>query len=131
MQYNQLLIEEKRKLLTIMERKYVKLNFSKMVSIFENNLKNPRWMDIYILIYKCNLPQDIKAYDILLKKLSMPLMRFYFKDGDKRYIANVNERMISRYVWYLITKDMSEYYIETQFIPKKDYINRYIIIERG
>ena len=49
-QYNQLLIEEKRKLLAIMEKKYVKLDFTKMTAIFENNLDAPRWMDIYILI---------------------------------------------------------------------------------
>ena len=113
-----------------MEKKYVKLDYSKMTAVFENNLNAPRWMDIYTLIYKCNLPPDIKAYDILLKKLSTPLMRFYFKDGDKRYITNANERMITRYVWYLITKDTVEYYIETQFIPKKDYIKEILKFNR-
>lgn len=113
-----------------MQKEYVKLDFSKLNSIFECNLDNPRWMDIYILIYKCNLPPDIEAYDILLNKLASPVLRFYFKDGEKRYICNANDMMISRYVWYLITKDKTEFYMESQYVPKYDYIKEFLKFNR-
>lgn len=130
MRYKQLLIEEKRKLLTIMQKQYIELDFSKLSSIYESNLCEPRWMDIYTLIYKCNLPPDIKAYDILLNKLSTPILRFYFKDGDKRYICNAGELMVSRYVWYLITNDTTKYYMQSQYIPKNDYIKELLKFNR-
>lgn len=130
MQYTNLLIEEKRKLLTLVNKKFVKLDFSKVTSVLDNNMLEPRWMDVYILIYKCNLPPDIIAYNILLSKLSTPILRFYFKSEDKRYVANINEFMLSRYVWYLITNDKTEYSIETQFIPKKEYIKEILKFNR-
>lgn len=122
MQYEKLLIEEKGKLLNLVKKDFIKLDFSKVIAVLDNNLLQPLWMDIYILIYKCNLPADIQIYDIILKKLSTPTLRFYFKDNEKRYIANIDERMLSRYVWYHITGQKTEYYFETQYIPKKDYI---------
>lgn len=122
MRYKQLLIDEKRRLFNLIQKQYIELDFSKLTSILECNMYEPRWLEIYILIYKCNLPPDIKAYDILLNKLSSPILKFYFKDGDKRYVCNANESMLSRYVWYLITKDTTEYYMETQYVPKLDYI---------
>lgn len=130
MLYNQLLIEEKRKLLTLVKKKFIELDFSKVTAILDNNLYNTRWMDVYMLIYKCNLPPDIIIYDILLKKLSSPILRLYFKDCDKSYISNANEFMISRYVWYLITKDTTKYNIEVQFVPKKDYIKEILKFNR-
>ena len=130
MQYTSLLVEEKRKLLTLMKKKFVKLDFSKLTSVLDNNLYEPRWMDIYVLIYRSKLPADAIIYNILLEKLSAPILRFYFKDGDKRYITNANEFLISRYLWYLISKDETEYCIETQFIPKPEYIKEILKFKR-
>lgn len=122
MQYGQSLIEENRKIFTIIKEKYIEFDFSKLTSIYECNLNEPRWLDIYILIYKCNLPPDIKAYDILLKKLSRPVLRFGFKDGENNYVLEANELLLSRYVWYLITKDTTKYYMKSFFVPKRDYL---------
>lgn len=130
MQYNKLLIEEKRKLLNLVKRDFIKLDFSKVTAVLDNNLTEPLWMDVYILIYKCNLPPDIQIYDILLKKLSVPILRFYFKSGEKRYIANIDERMLERYIWYHITQENTEYYFETQYIPRKDYIKEILKFNR-
>lgn len=122
MQYNKLLLEEKGKLLNLINKKYIKLDFSKLTSIDENNLADPRWMDLYILIYKSGLTPDIKAYDILLKKLSTPILRFNFTDNDKSYVSNANMPAVDLYLWYLISKEPITYYAEVQFLPKKDYI---------
>lgn len=130
MQYEKLLLEEKRKLLNLVKKDFVKLDFSEVTAVLENSLLQPLWMDIYILIYKCNLPPDIQIYDIILKKLSTPILRFYFKDNEKRYIANVDERMLARYVWYHITDQKTKYYFETQYIPKKDYIKEILKFNR-
>ena len=53
MQCNTLLNDEKAKLLTLIKKKFVKLDFSKIISVVENNLNDPLWMDIYILIIIC------------------------------------------------------------------------------
>ncbi len=121
MQYDRMLLEEKGKLLPLIKKKYMELNFSDMAAILENNILEPLWMDVYILIYKCNFPPDIKTYDILLNKLSMPIFRVGFIHDNKMYVANINERMISRYVWYRITDDTTPYFIETQYLPKREY----------
>lgn len=130
MQYNRFLNEEKGKLLTLMNEKYIKLDFSKVLSIIDSNINEPLWMDIYILIYKCNLPPDIEAYDILLKKLSTPIVRFYMENDDKRYVATADERLINRFVWYLITGDLTEFYMRVKYIPKKDYVKELLKYSR-
>lgn len=122
MQYGKLLLEEKGKLVNLMNKKFIKLDFSKLTSIVESNLAEPRWMDLYILIYKSGLAPDIKAYDILLKKLSTPILKFSFSDGEKSYISNATLPAIDLYMWYLITGEATNYYAEVQFMPKKDYM---------
>ena len=78
MQYDKLLTLEKRKILNIVKHEYVKLDFSKLTGILDNNYKEPLWMDFSVLLYKMNIKNpDILAYDILLKKLSKPFIRFY------------------------------------------------------
>ena len=122
MQYGKLLLEEKGKILNLMNQKFIKLDFSKLTSVVENNLADPRWMDLYILIYKSGLAPDIKAYDILLKKLSTSILKFSFTDGDKTYISNATDVAIDLYLWYLITGEATCYEAKVQFLPKKDYM---------
>ncbi len=123
MEYDKLLKEEKRKITNLIKHEFVSLNFSNLKVILDNNYNEPRWMDVYILLYKAGLPEDIEAYDILLEKLSKPLLKFYFKsDDEKRYIVNANEKMMMEYVRYLITKEKTSYNFEAQFIPDKEYI---------
>lgn len=122
MQYSKLALEEKGKLLNLMSKKFIKLDFSKLTSVVENNLADPRWMDLYILIYKSGLAPDIQAYDILLKKLSTPVLKFSFTDGDKNYISNATITAIDLYLWYQITGEVTYFFAETQFMPKKDYM---------
>lgn len=122
MQFDKLLLEEKGRVLNLMNKKYVKLDFSKMTSIVENNLADPRWMDLYILIYKSGIAPDIKAYDILLQKLSAPILRFQFNDGDKTYISRATSVDIDLYLWYLISGEGVLYFSEAQFIPNKNYL---------
>lgn len=122
MQFDRFLLEEKGKTLNLMRKKYIKLDFSKLTSIVENNLADPRWMDLYILIYKSGIAPDIKAYDILLQKLSVPILRFQFTYGDKTYISKATSVDIDLYLWYLISGEGVLYYAETQFIPNKNYL---------
>lgn len=122
MQCNQLLNEEKRKILSLVKHEFVSLDFSSLTMILDNNYNIPCWMDVYILIYKSKLPEDIKIYDIILKKLSQPILRFYFKSETGKYISNADEFMIKRYVRYLITGDKIKYNTKTQYIPNKEYI---------
>lgn len=131
MQYNKLLIEDKRKLLSIVKHEYVNLDFSKLTEILDNNYKEPLWMDISVLLYGMNIKNpDIIAYDVLLKKLSKPFVRFYFKDGDKRYIATEQEFFIKQYIWYKITGESISYNINTQYIPQKDYIKQILNLDK-
>jgi len=122
MQYGKLLLEEKGKILNLMNKKFIKLDFSKLTSVVENNLAEPRWMDLYILIYKAGLAPDIQAYDILLKKLSTPILKYNFVDGDKSYISNATPIGINLFLWYQITGEATCFYAETQFLPKKEYL---------
>lgn len=122
MQYNKLPMEEKGKLISLMNKKYKKIDFSKMTCVLENNLFAPRWMDLYILIYKSGLAPDIKAYDVLLKKLSTPILKFNFCIDEKNYISNANGVMIDLYLWYLISGEPTECFVETQYIPKNEYL---------
>lgn len=126
MQYDMLLKDEKRKMSNLIKYDFIKLNFSYLKLILDNNYNEPRWMDIYILIYKAGLPKDIIAYDILLEKLSKPLFKFYFKRDGKRYIVNADENMYRAYTRFLITKEPTEYYFKSQFMPDKDYIKEII-----
>lgn len=122
MQYNKLLLEEKGKILNLIDKKYIKLDFSKLTSIVENNLSNPRWMDIYILIYKAGLAPDIMAYDILLKKLSKPILKLNFECDDNCYVLDANKTVIDLYLWYLINNEPVDFYAETKYIPGKEYV---------
>lgn len=131
MQYDKLLREDKRKLLNIVKHEYVKLDFSKLTNVLDNNYIEPLWMDISVLIYKLKIKNpDISIFDILLKKLSKQFVRFYFKDGEKRYIATAGEFDIKQYVWFLITKENVEYCINIQYIPPKDYIKQILNLNK-
>ena len=131
MQYDKLLIEDKRKLLNIVKHEYVSLDFSKVTNVLDNNYIEPLWMDVSVLLYGLKIKNpDITAYDILLKKLSKKFVRFYFKDGEKRYIATANEFVIKDYLWYLITKEKVEFRINTQYIPQKDYIKQILNLNK-
>lgn len=131
MQYDMLLVEDKRKLLNIVKHEYVKLDFSKLTNVLDNNYIEPLWMDISVLMYKLNIKTpEISIFDILLKKLSKPFMRFYFKDGEKRYIATADEFALKQYLWFLITGENVEYFINTQYIPSKDYIKQILNINK-
>ena len=121
MQYGKILLEDRAKLSTLMAKKFINTDFSKLTEIIESNDNIPCWMDTYILIYKCSLPRDIIAYDILLKKLSQPHINILLDDGDKTYIVKANEVLINGYLWYLITGEKVKYSIEAQFVPKHDY----------
>lgn len=125
-----MLREEKRRLLGLMNYEYVKLDFFKLTSTLDNNLNEPRWMDVYVLLYKAGLPADITVYNILLEKLSKPVFWFYFIDGEKRYLANADELLIKRYVYYLITGESAEYYVKSQYIPRKDYIKEILKVSK-
>lgn len=130
MQNNNLLREEKKKLLNLLNHEYVKIDFSKLTSILDNNCDEPRWMDVYVLLYEAKLPADITIYNILLEKLSKQLLLFYYKDGKDRYLANANEFMLKQYVYYLISGDRTEYNIRAQYIPNKEYIKEILKISK-
>lgn len=125
-----MLREEKRRLLGLMNYEYIKLDFFKLTSTLDNNLNEPRWMDVYVLLYKAGLPADITVYNILLEKLSKPVFWFYFIDGEKRYLANADELLIKRYIYYLITGESAEYYVKSQYIPRKDYIKEILKVSK-
>lgn len=131
MQYGSLLVEEKRKLLNIVKYENVNLDFSKATGILDNNYNEPLWMDISVLLYTSNFKNhDITIYDILLKKLSKPFVRFYFKDGEKRYLATGEEHLIKLYTRYLITKEPISYSINAQYVPQKDYIKQILKLDK-
>lgn len=123
MEYDKLLKEEKRRISNLINHEFVSLDFSNLKMILDNNYNEPRWMDVYILLYKAKLPADVLSYDILLEKLSKPLLKFYFKNTDgKRYIVNADDRIMNEYVRYLITKEKVPYNFDAQYIPDKNYI---------
>lgn len=123
MEYDKLLKEEKRKISNLINHEFISLDFSNLKMILDNNYNEPRWMDVYILLYKAKLPADVLSYDILLEKLSKPLLKFYFKNADgKRYIVNADDRIMNGYVRYLITKEKVPYNFDAQYIPDKNYI---------
>ncbi len=129
--YELVLKEEKRKMASIMKKDFVKLKFSELQLILDNNYNEPRWMDTYILLYKASLPKNIVAYDILLQKLSSSLLKFYFKKEDgRRYLVVADEKMFKAYVWYLTTKEDREYEMLAQYMPSKDYITELMRFSR-
>jgi hypothetical protein len=131
MSFELILKDEKRKICSIMKKKYVPLKFSQLHLILDNNLNEPRWMNTYILLYKASLPKNIVAYDILLQKLSKSMLKFYFKTEDeKRYIVNADEKLFKAYVWYLTTKEDKTYKMLAQYIPPKDYIKEIMRFSR-
>ena len=88
-------------------------------------------MNVSVLLYNLKLKEvDFTIFDILLKKLSKQFMRFYFKDGEKRYLATVDEFDVKKYLWYLITGDNVSYYINMQYIPQKDYIKQILNLNK-
>jgi hypothetical protein len=122
MQNDKILNNENKKILGIINKEFITLNFSDLSEIVENSYNETLWMDVYILIYKCNIPPDITAFDILLKKLSKPVLKFLFKYNDKEYIVDGNENSIRQYVRYLITKEKIDYKFPSKYIPHKEYI---------
>lgn len=123
MEYDKLLREEKRKISNLIKHEFVSLDFSNLKMILDNNYNEPRWMDVYILLYKAKLPADVLGYDILLEKLSKPLLKFYFKNSEgKRYIVDADDRIMNEYVRYLVTKEKVPYNFDAQYIPDKNYI---------
>ncbi len=123
MQYNLLLKDEKRKISSLMKKEYVSLKFSELQIVLDNNYNEPRWMNTYILLYKASLPKNIVAYDILLEKLSVSLLKFYFKKEDgRRYLVCADDKLLREYVWYLTTKEDREYTLLAQYIPSQEYI---------
>lgn len=130
MEQTNLLREEKRNLLNLMNYEYVKLDFLKLTSTLDNNLSEPRWMDVYVMLYKARLPADVTIYNILLEKLSKSIYWFYFIDGDKRYLANADELFIRQYVHYLITGESTNFYVKSKYIPKKDYIKEILKLSK-
>ena len=131
MQYDKLLNEDKRKLLSLVKHECVKLDFSKLTNVLDNNYAEPLWMDVSVLLYALNIQNpDITVFNILLKKLSKPFARFYFKDGEKRYIATTNELLMKQYLWYQIANEPQEYYINVQYIPQKDYIKQLLNLDK-
>ena len=122
MQYNKLLLEEKGKVLNLIKKKYIKIDFSKLTSIAENNLSYPRWMDIYILIYKIGLAPDIVSYDILLNKLSRPVLKLNFECDGNCYVLDANKPIVDLQLWYLINNNPVEFYAGVKYIPKKEYV---------
>lgn len=131
MQYDKLLAEEKRKLLNIVKTENIILDFSKVTGILDNYYSEPLWMDLSVLLYNLKIKDpEITIYDILLKKISEPFVRFYFKDGEKRYIATEKEFFIKQYVRYQITKEPISYSINVQYIPQKDYIKQLLKLDK-
>jgi hypothetical protein len=121
MQCNEFLNIENKKILEIIKNEFVPLDFSNLSEIIENNYNETLWMDVYNLIFKCNLVADITAFDIILKKLSKPVLKFCFKQDDKIYIIDGNEDYLRRYVRYLVTKEKILYDMPTKYLPHKEY----------
>ena len=130
MQSNNLLKEEKRKMLNLVNYEYTRLNFSKLSTTLDNNSDEPRWMDMYVLLYKANLPADITIFNVLLEKLTARTFWFYFTDNGKHYLSNANEITIRLYLHYLISGEAAEFYMKTQYIPHKDYIKELLKISK-
>ncbi len=131
MQYDKLLVEDKRKLLNLVKHEYINLDFSKLTTILDNNYTEPLWMDVSILLYGLNIINpDITVFDILLHKLSKQFARLYFKDGDKRFIATSNELIFREYLWYQISKEPVQYFINAQYIPARDFIKQILNLDR-
>lgn len=131
MQYDKLLVEDKRKLLNLVKHEYINLDFSKLTNILDNYYTEPLWMDVSILLYQLNITTpDITIFDIILNKLSKPFARLYFKDGEKRYIATSNELVLRAYLWYQITKEAVSYSINAQYIPSRDYIKQILNLDK-
>ena len=131
MQYDKLLVEDKRKLLNLVKHEYINLDFSKLTNILDNYYTEPLWMDVSILLYQLNITTpDITIFDILLNKLSKSFARLYFKDGEKRYIVTSNELILREYLWYQITKENVSYSINAQYIPSRDYIKQILNLDK-
>ncbi len=124
MQFDCLQREEKRKILSLVKDEYIDLNCSEIAAVLDNNCSEPRWMDVYVLLYKANLPQNISIYNILLEKLSQRINWFYFEKGDKNYLVNADECLIKAYLWYKITNEAITYKVKAKYIPHRDYVRK-------
>lgn len=123
MQYAGLQKEELLKILSFMKDEYVNLNFSELTGILGSNYAEPTWMDAYVQIYKAKLPPDIKAYDILLEKLSEKLFLMSFEHDNKNYIVKADDIIIREYAYYLISKEKKNFMMRAKYIPHKNYAN--------
>lgn len=124
MQFDCLQREEKRKILSLVKDEYIDLNCSEIADILENNCGEPRWMDVYVLLYKANLPPNISIYNILLEKLSQRINWFYFEKNDKNYLVNADESLIKAYLWYKITNEAITYKVKAKYIPHREYVRK-------
>ena len=124
MQFDCLQREEKRKILSLVKDEYIDLNCSEIVDLLDNNCGEPRWMDVYVLLYKANLPPNISIYNILLEKLSQRMNLFYFEKNDKNYLVNADENLIKAYLRYKITNEPISYKVKAKYIPHRDYVRK-------
>ena len=124
MQFDCLQREEKRKILSLVNYEYVSLDCSKIDAILENNCAEPRWMDVYVMLYKANLPPDVTVYNILLEKLSQRINWFYFEKDEKNYLVNADEVFTRLYLWNKITNESVEFNVRAQYIPHRDYVRK-------
>lgn len=124
MQFDCLQREEKRKILSLIKNEYIELNCSEISAVLDNNCAEPRWMDVYVSLYKADLPPNISVYNILLEKLSQRINWFYFEKDDKNYLVNADENLIKAYLWYKITNEAINYKVKAQYIPHRDYVRK-------
>ena len=124
MQFDCLQREEKRKILSLIKNEYIELNCSEIAAVLDNNCAEPRWMDVYVSLYKANLPPNISIYNILLEKLSQRINWFYFEKDDKNYLVNADENLIKAYLWHKITNEAINYKVKVQYIPHRDYVRK-------
>ena len=124
MQFDCLQREEKRKILSLVRNEYIDLDCSKISAVLDNNCDEPRWMDVYVSLYKANLPPDISIYNILLEKLSQRINWFYFEKDDRNYLVNADESLVKAYLWYKITNEPISYKVKAQYIPNREYVRK-------
>lgn len=114
--------EEKKKIFSIVNDEYVETDCSNIIGVLDNNCAEPRWMDVYVLMYNANLPRDITIYNILLEKLSQKLNFFCFERNGKSYLVNANDIFIRTKLWYDISKEPVKINVMAKYIPNKEYV---------
>ncbi len=115
--------EEKNKILSILKDEYVSLDFTKLTSIVGSNFDEPRWMDACVELYKARLPHDIKAYDIMLEKLSSKMFAMNFSDNGKKYLIYADDVIARAYLRFATVGENATYAMKAKVVPNKEYIN--------